>query len=267
MRGWLDEPLLHFAALGVAIFVGYGWLAPNTEPAVVVIDAGALAAEHRRRTASPPDDATLDRLIGTEVERALLFREAKALGLGQGDEIIRRRLIQKMNLVLDEAVSVGTPTDAQLQAFVAQRAEQFARDERRTLTHVYFRRGPDAKARALRALAALNAGADHRPVGDPFVAGRQLGPATETRLGAIVDAAFARATFAASVGRWFGPVESTYGEHVVRVDAMDPGGPAKLASIRKAATAAWRRAETARRRDRAVQLLRQKYTVVVRGRR
>ncbi len=265
MRGWLHEPLLHFAAIGATIFVAHAWLAPAPAPAEVIVDANVLAAEHHRRTGAPPDDATLDRLIATEVDRALLFREAMALGLGEGDEIVRRRLIQKMNLVLDEAMAVGPPTDDQLRTFVGENADRFAQDERRTLVHVYFRRGPDAKARARRALSALQSGTDHRSVGDPFVVGRRLGPASEARLGTVVDVAFARAAFAADSQDWFGPIESTYGQHVVRVEAIDPGGPATVASVRKAATAAWRRQETARRRDRALELLRDKYTVIVRG--
>ena len=265
MIAWLREPLVHFALLGVLLYVFAGWIDPSPG-ASVVIDAGALSDQHRRRTGSAPDEATLSRLIDRETERALLFAEAQALRLGDGDEIVRRRLIQKMTLILDEAMAPSVPSDAELEAFIASTPERFAVPARRTITHVLIRRSPTDRAQAASAMAALRDGRDPKTLGAPFPHGHTLGPLSAPQLSRIVDESFAKTVFDVREQGWFGPIESPYGLHLVRIDLREDPRPASLDDVRRQAMLGWRERESQRSRAHALSLLREKYRVIVEGR-
>ena len=265
MTTWLREPLVHFLVIGALLFSVHAWTRPSADPVTVVIDANRIAQRHIRQTATQPDAATLQRLIERDIERELLYREARALGLDDGDEIVRRRLVQKMQIVLDEVVRPDDPDDDVLRAFLAEDPRRFAAAPRRALTHVFFRASTDATAQAERALTALQGGAEPEQFGAPFLRGLRLGPASEAELARIVDPQFAREVFADSSRTWRGPIVSTYGVHLVRIDTIEPGRAPNLGQIRASVLLAWREAESERRRKKAIQLLRDKYNVIVRG--
>ncbi|MEL7371372.1 MAG: peptidylprolyl isomerase, partial [Myxococcota bacterium] len=263
---WVKEPLLHFAAIGALIFL-IGGRGPSFDPpARVRIDARQIIQRYEQRTGAPASPEALEALIDREIEQALLFTEARALALDEGDAIVRRRLIQKMTLILDEAVAPEPPSDEALAAFLAKDARRFSRPPRRTLTHVFFRASPTAETQAQKAKDQLDSGASPQRMGEPFLRGANLGPVSESQLARWVDPAFARAAFAAQDdGDWFGPVRSTYGLHLVRIDATEAGRLPALDEIRPSVVLAWRESEAERRRAHALKLLRDKYDVVVTG--
>ena len=264
-RWLLREPLLHFAVLGGLVFLFSAWINPESGDSIR-IDAVRIAERYQRTTGTPADEATLDALIDREIERALLFREALALRLGDGDEIVRRRLIQKMELVLDEALRPAEPDDATLTAFLAADPRRFATAARRTIRHVFFVHASGAPDRALDALESLRTGADPATLGDPFLRGGTLGPNDEATLARVVDAEFAARVFAEASDDWFGPVRSTYGLHVVRIADRTPRRLPKLDDVRRSVRLAWTAQEAERRRAEAIALLRDKYAVDVQGR-
>ena len=111
------------------------------------------------------------------VREEILYREALALGLDQGDAIVKRRLAQKMEFLAGDVSALRDPTADELRAWYANNAERFAEPGRRSFRHVYFstdRRG-DAGARGRHARAAPSSPAN-RPmrrssatIGDPFM--------------------------------------------------------------------------------------------------
>lgn len=256
---WLREPALHFVLLGAALF-GLNQLVKADAPApadarTIEIGSdvvGSLRVDLERRSGRSPTEAELSAAVQRWLDEEVLYREALALGLDRGDPVIRRRLVQKMAFLSEDLVPVEPPTEAELAAWLADHAEEFRRPERVTLEHVFVGRpggsGADgAPTRADAVLSELRAGADPGGLGEPFLRGRRFASKTAAELDAVFGVGFAVAVAAFPVGEWAGPVESSYGLHLVRVEERTPARAPALDEVR----AAVRRDLVAARRDEA----------------
>jgi peptidyl-prolyl cis-trans isomerase C len=263
-RGLLREPLLHFLALAVVVFAVRHLLEP-TPLSRVELDRTAVAAlrlEHEKKRGAPPTAEEERALIEAHVEHELLYREALALGLDRGDVIVRRRLIQKMQLLLD-----GDDADApgldEARAFHRARAgERYLVPATTTLEHIFFVAGSDAEARARAAAAALAAGADAGPLGDPFIRGRRLERASDEELAAVLGFELVAALGDLAAGAWSPPLRSSYGLHLVRVVERAPGRPSTFDEVAGRVRADLERERREARRRAAIAELRSRYQVV-----
>ena len=112
----LREPLFHFLLAGAALFLVvalFGEDRTSRDEAIVV------TAEHIRRLTEiweqqwqrPPTDAELLGQVRAHVRIEVLYREALALGLDEGDSVIRRRLAQRMQFILEDLGDEATTDD------------------------------------------------------------------------------------------------------------------------------------------------------------
>ena len=107
--GWpgrlVREPLVHFLLLGGLLFGA--WYAFNDQPPIsdsnrIVLDeaqVASLAATFQRTWLRLPSHEELAGLVKDRIKEEILYREALALGLDRDDQVIRRRLRQKMEFV------------------------------------------------------------------------------------------------------------------------------------------------------------------------
>lgn len=245
LRRILREPLLHFAILGCALFWLWGRVAPSESTRVIVLSAAdveALRHDHRRRTGAEPTPAEDAALVDRFVDDEVLHREALALGLDRGDIIVRRRLLQKMEFLLEGLHPVPEPSDAELEAYRTEHADRYHAPARIGLTHVFVsrdRHGDTAMAEAERLRAALEHGADPADLGDPFLRGRELRAQSEQDLSGIFGPAFARVALELPLGAWSGPITSSYGLHLVRVSDRTAAETPPLARIRTVVLQDW----------------------------
>ncbi len=262
MRAWLvaiaEHRLTHFVAVGALLAA----LAPARRDAYdIAIDRSRATRELRSRAT----DEDKREAIRALVEEEVLAREAQRLGLGQGDAEVRARLAQVMRAHLEAATPVPEPSAAEVDAYISSHRAELAAPRARLW--LLFFRGPDASARAERALTSLRAVPDD--AGDVDAVARtvasdtsavprerwwtldELSRAAGDRLAAHVDRA--------PVG-WSGPVASAWGVYVVRVVRRDDGDAADVAGrAREALRAERRRVEV----DRVVARLSASYRVTV----
>src|SRR5262252_7362068 len=98
----LREPLLHFLLLGALLFALDAWLHPQdvrVQSHRIVLtqdDLRQLAVQWLAQGRALPTPKELQSLVDQRVSEEILFREALNLGLDKDDEIIKRRLAQKM---------------------------------------------------------------------------------------------------------------------------------------------------------------------------
>jgi parvulin-like peptidyl-prolyl isomerase len=239
----LREPLVQFLLLGATLFVWFEWKGGGSGPGSTRISITPGLVEHlasgfARTWQRPPTDAELKGLIDEHVKEEIATREAVAMGLDQDDTIIRRRLRQKLEFLVEDAVDQAPPTDAELHLWLERHPEAFRAEPRVALRQVYVsteRRGASARADAGRLLARLRAAGKDAKIdglGDPSMLPREL------PLDALSDVARAFGTeFAARVdavppGQWTGPVESPYGLHLVLVPERVAHARPALADVR-----------------------------------
>ena len=91
------------------------------------------------------------------------------MGLDRDDTIIRRRLRQKLEFLVEDAAAASAPTDAELQAWLDAHPESFRAEPQLAFRQVYV--SPSAAARARQAdaekllarLRTAGPGRGHRP--------------------------------------------------------------------------------------------------------
>jgi len=270
VRRILRRPEAQFVVVGVLLFALHRAVAPRAPSRRIEVGRAAreaLAQDHRRRSGVEPTAAELDALVRRYVETEVLAREAVSLGLDRGDTIVRRRLVQKMELLLEAEADARAPTDAELRALAARRADADRLPERRSFTHVFVSRDrhPDAAAEAARLRRLLDGGADAAALGDPFLRGRAMALADEREVAAAFGEPFARALFALddNATGWSAPIASSYGLHLVRVTERRPPEAPPFEAIRARLRRAWEEERRAEARRTGLQRLVARYDVRV----
>lgn len=238
---------MHFVVLGTALFVLYHRVAPEPVREIVVPASlvQGLVRDAERRTGKTPTPAEADAMVERWIDDEVRYREALDLGLDQGDLIVRRRLVQKMDFLLAGSTPVPMPTEAELAAWLAANPERYAAPDRVSLEHVFAAHRPagDEAVRVTAWLSALAGGAAAGTLGDPFLHGAVLPARSQEEIANLFGAGFASAVFALPVGTWQGPIASRYGVHAVRITDRRPGRTPDLAAIRDRVTRDWRAAK------------------------
>src|SRR5512141_166917 len=273
MKTVLREPLLHFLAIGAALFLFFQWRGGSgSGSSRIVLTPGQidhLAAGYARVWQRPPTEAELKGLVDDWVKEEIAVREAMAAGLDRDDTIVRRRLRQKLAFVVEDAASAVPPTDRELQAWLASHGDAFRVEPRlafRQVTISREKRGASAEADARALLARLKAEGPKARIerlGDPTLLPQEMGPSPPPEIARIFGSDFAQALEKAPAGSWTGPVVSGFGLHLVLVTERLEGSAPDLAAVRPAVE----RELLAERRKRQLASLYEsllaKYTVVV----
>lgn len=255
----------------MALFGLFRWVAPPRASQEIVVPAdaiGGMREDFRRRTGRMPSATDEQAMVDAYVADEVMVREGLSLGLDRGDIIVRRRLIQKMEFLLENSEPVPKPTDAELEAFVAAHAERYASPARVTFTHVFVssqHAGIDLDAEAKSLEAKLQDGADPATLGDPFLRGREMRLQAQSELANVFGAAFAAAVMKLPENAWSDPIRSSFGLHLVRVSEKRAGTEPVLSAVRERAEREWKeeRRQTLDREARA--RLRARYVVKVEG--
>jgi hypothetical protein len=145
VRALLREPLLHFLVAGSLLFgiaEGIEHYRSQYRITVSAEDRTRIAETYRQQYGSVPGDQELDTLLRNFVKEEILYREAVALGLDRGDEIVRRRLAQKITFLQQDLGLLETPTEDELRNYYAAHRDLYTERPRRSLTQIYF--SPDA---------------------------------------------------------------------------------------------------------------------------
>jgi peptidyl-prolyl cis-trans isomerase C len=243
MKKLIKEPLFHFLALGALLFALNAWRQsrrpePNATARIEVTAAviERLRAAYERQFGKSPDAEELREQVTAHIREEVFSREAVALGLDRDDTIVRRRLAQKMEFLTDDIVVAAEPTDATVREFFEKNAARYAKPGRVSFRHVYFskeKRGASADAAAREALAALQKGANDETMGDPFLQGFDFAEREQDDVIAAFGPDFAKQLAAQPTGAWRGPVASSYGLHLVRVDDRTEPRAVKFDEVRE----------------------------------
>jgi len=272
LKALFREPLVHFLALGALLFLFFQWKGGGSGPGSrhIAITPGLvehLSSAFTKVWQRPPTEPELKGLIDEYVKEEMAVREAAALGLDRDDTVIRRRLRQKVEFLIEDAVEQAPATDAELQAWLDRNGSALRGEPQVALRQVYVRTGGAAgQAQAQTLLERLRAqapGARTDELGDASMLPPELplGPLSE--VANTFGSGFAARVEALPAGQWSGPVESSYGWHLVLVVERTAAVKPALADVRPAVE---REVQTERRRAQLQALyerLLKKYTVVI----
>jgi len=201
-----------------------------------------------------------------------LIHEARALGLDD-DVVIRRLLIEKMRLVLEQDPNVPPLTDKDLQDYLERHRDGFVQPAELTFSHVFLSasaHGDHLEKDAQALLARLRAQSPDpeaaAELSDPFPLGLQIRAYSQNRVVARFGKPFAEQVFDLQPGAWSGPIASPYGLHLVWVDEKSPTRMPQLAAVRQQLAQALMAERTAAQLARGRARLRGLYEIRVEGR-
>jgi hypothetical protein len=240
----LREPLFHFLLLGTALFATHAALVKRatSEPEKIVVSQ--IRIDHLRdgfaRTwLRAPTAEELEALTRDYIREEVYYREAMAMGLDRDDIIIRRRLQQKLEFLSENVTDLTPPTEAELRTYLQDHPDQF-RSQRRFSFHQVFlslERHRDSlagdAAELLGQLRSSNS-TDTSRLGDPSLLDHLFTNVEATEVAKLFGEKFATALDDLSLGEWQGPVESSYGIHLVLVDERTERRNPALEDVRDA---------------------------------
>lgn len=273
----IQEPLIHFVLAGAVLFGAYAWFnrgedtgAPNNSKQIR-IGVGEVQWLKETWALQRQRDPTSDELRGllTEfVNEMMLAREAREMKLDDNDTIIRRRLAQKLNFLIENTLRLAEPSDAELQRLYDARPQRSQTAARISFTHVYFNpaRRADAASDANAVLASLSDATDvgrADDIGDRFLLESKFRDEDERSVTGIFGPEFAHAVFALRPGVWSGPVASGFGLHLVHVTALQGSVTQPFSEMRGQLLEQWRRDQEQIAKERYFAELRKKYDVVI----
>lgn len=259
------EPLLHFAVIGAVVFLIAGQsgsagsvvVRPDTVIDVSAEDIARLSAQFAATWNRSPTEQEVAGLVESHIRDEVLYREAIALGLDDGDAVIRQRLRLKMEFIGESVAATLEPDDAELAAWYDAHSDQFRPPARLAFRQVMIGGPEEAEA----VLAALSQGADPETLGRASLLPATVGEGTQAAIDGAFGPGFFEAVAALPPGTWVGPVESSYGQHVVMMTSIDRLDAPPLADVRDAVVAAWRQAQAETLREAQYLALRARYEI------
>lgn len=285
MRQWLREPLLHFLLVALLLYGVFGLLHPGqgAGPRVIRVDRKALLdfLQYRSQAFSKGafdkafdalDASARQALIDDYVREEVLVREARSLGLADGDNVIRQRLVQRLGFVLEDATTPrAAPDDAELESWYRAHSSDYHEPATYTFTHVFFDRevhgATQAEALARRTAVQLRASkiafADAARYGDRFPYLLNYVERTSDFVQSQFGGAFLASLDAlpADGKSWQGPIASDHGWHLVLLTQRVPARLPPLSAVHGRVLEDWKREQTEVARRSAVQRLVDRYRV------
>jgi parvulin-like peptidyl-prolyl isomerase len=273
---WLGEPLLQFIAIGALIFAAYGLISspgkgPDQANRIVLTadDLRQIAIQWLAQGRGLPTRDEMTALVQERVSEEILSREAVALGLDKNDEIIKRRLAQKMDFLAEDIAALQNPGDDELREWFAQNSSRFALPPRVSFHHLYFsadrgRTTRDTAAAALAKIGGASTDTTQAAAGaDTFMFQDYYAERTPEQITREFGPGFAKAVFQLKQGAWQGPVQSGYGWHLVYIDTIVPGRVPAFEEVETDVKSAWLDQKQSEIKQTAFEAMRGRYTVVV----
>ena len=242
IKTWLREPLVHFLAIGVLIFLSYHlWRGGGPGSDRIVITPGqvdSMAARFTRTWQRSPTEQELKGLIDDYVREEIAAREARALGLDRDDTIIQRRLRQKLEFLAEDASNAQPPTEAELQAWLDRHPDPFRIEPKIAFRQVYL--NPDKRGESitgdadkmLRQLSAAGPAVDIGRLGDPLMLPQEMSLSSRSAVSRLFGSRFTDTILSLEAGLWSGPIRSGYGLHLIYVQQRTAARMPDLAEIR-----------------------------------
>ena len=273
----LAEPLLHFLMLGAALFAANAYLtragvdsAAPKRIELTLDELRQIAIYFQAQWRRPPTQDEFTALVEGKVKQEVLYREALAMGLDKDDEIVRRRMAQKMQFIAEDVASAYEPSTTELRKWYDTNSAKFAQPGRITFRQLYFspdQRGTHAHDDAAKALTQLaRAPIDAklaRSVSDPMLLQDYYGDRSSEQIAKDFGPSFATALFKLTPGSWHGPIESGFGWHLVFVDSIVPGRIPAFEEVEGDVKTAWLGEQKAIAWQKAYDAMRAKYVVLL----
>jgi len=222
----LKSHVFWFVALGVLIFVVDEQLSDPLD--TIVVDAALernVAALWAAQVQREPTADELASLVQDWIAEEIWYRESMRLNLSEGDEIIRRRMIQKMQFIAEQEAAI-TPTTEELLGYYETNQSRYELPSTVSFEHLQF------QSRDM-AIAALSAGDSPQTMAQSSMLSRVNARQSLREIASTFGPDFTRSLEMLEVAEnWQGPIQSAFGWHLVKVLELNAPTLAPFEDIR-----------------------------------
>lgn len=230
MKKILKEPFLHFIVLGIFLFVLYGWLNEKTDDKNTIIindfDVSSIISKWEMQWKRPPTEKELENSINLNIKQEIFYQEALKMNFDHNDEIIKRRLAQKMQFLSNDIASMIEPTNEELKKYYQEHEAKYIAPPTYTIYQITF--SPDDRKDHLKdATETLKKHPDAsfnemKELGDALPFNYYYENINAGELGLQLGSNFAEELNNVGINQWTGPIKSGFGYHLVYIVEKTP---------------------------------------------
>lgn len=225
----MREPLLWFFIVGGLLFVADSYLSDQPDQVTVTsVQRDRLNKLWETQTGKPASAEELESLVESWVKEEVFYREALRLGLDKGDSIVRRRLVQKLGFLVEDVEDRSAERES-VEAYYNENIGKYSQPVRYSFSQIFF----SDSARLAGIQSKLNEGANWQDLGEISMLHPGYVSKSEKEISAIFGQLFTTQLFTLVQDDWVGPVRSSYGFHLVRLERILPSEATPLAYIEK----------------------------------
>ncbi len=242
----ISEPLVHFLVIASLFFVIYDYLNPQSFDETKIITVSSNRIEQLKKGfektwTRAPTELELKKIIESYALDEIYAREANTLGLGENDEVIRRRLRQKMEFILQDMSVLQQPSEQELSDFYQNNIAAYRDDNQYSFEQVYIMTNRTETSLALVLTEQKQRIKDGRkPQGDISTLPRQMSKASSHQINRQFGFNFNLFLDQAPLNKWTKPIKSGLGLHFIKLSQRSVGAVSALAEIKEAVIKDWR---------------------------
>jgi len=220
-RRILQEPLLHFLVVGSLLFFYLSSTDTETKPQVTISQGKIkqLTAQFSKTRQRTPSDEELDALIENQIREDLAFEHGVQMGLVENDSIIKRRVQQKIEFMLNDSIGSIEPSHEDLQTYLESHKEHYTIAPIYSFKNVYINPEKHESVDAfIIELQSKDLNTNYKILGDSMMLESEYKHISTAQIARLFGRKFAKSLDAIPLDDWQGPVKSGYGVHLVLIE-------------------------------------------------
>jgi hypothetical protein len=225
------EPLFHFIIIGAIVFAFYSFIKgsyvdKDHSIQITKSEVEAMINKWMAQMKRPPAKEEIDIFLEDYVQREILFREAKAMGLDKNDMVVKNRMLQKIDFLTNDLLVTTSPTDAEALKYFNDNLEKYTIPGKIDFIHIFFnldkRSIDEAKQTALGIKNDLNNSStvpnNYFEKGDLFILPYEFQNLSNDDVSnKFGHSELSEEIFSIEEKKWSGPFVSSYGMHLVYI--------------------------------------------------
>ena len=242
MKKFLKEPFLHFIVFGVLLFIIYGFVnqESNNRDEIIIDtnDIESYTAKWEMQWKRPPTQEELSNLILQNIKQEVFYQEALKMNLDHNDEIIKRRLSQKMEFLSNDLATLVEPNDEELEVYYGQYSEKYMTPYSYSLYQIIFTSdnhiNPDEIIKSILNNSENLSFEDMKAKGDNLPFPFHYSNVSSFELNSQLGNVFTNNLKNIDLNKWVGPISSGFGKHLVNITERQVPYLPSLAEVRDA---------------------------------
>jgi hypothetical protein len=242
MKKILKEPLFHFLLIGAFLFLLFDMVnTSETDSKDIIIDQSDIARlvnTWEMQWKRKPTIEELTNLLQSNIKQEVFYLEALNMNLDHNDEIIKRRLSQKMEFLSNDLASMTKPSDDELKEYFDEHVEKYLTPFVYSFYQVPFTLDSSGHDYFKKAQNVLKNNQDAtleimKTKGDRFTFPNEFVKTTSYQLAQQLGSGFSESIATVPINTWVGPIDSGFGTHLVFITKREAPKNPEFESVRR----------------------------------